>query len=134
MTLFLFTMFSLCMQFDIPQWVIDLRHEASHSDLPSVGRLRAGATFCLRWLKHYYWRQYREICAIQRVESRATTPELGASHQPCPLLAQQEEVPGADVEVVATRTTEGGVVWKLTRGLCNSKFELVDLLTSSTYG
>lgn len=113
--------------------MIDLRHEASHRDLPSVSRLRIGATFCLRWLKLYYWKQCQEIQRLlQRVEPQATTPDLGAIDGPLLLLAQREEA-GSDVDEVAMDTSEGGAVWRITRGLCKSRDELIDLLTLSTY-
>lgn len=114
--------------------MIDLRHEASHKNLPSVGRLRAGATFCLRWLKQYYWKQYQEIQGTQIVaESCPASPELGVARPHAPLLAEPKEVQPAGDVVTTTALEEGGTVWKLTRGLCNTRFELVDLLTSSTF-
>lgn len=39
----------------IPEWMVDLRHEAAHSSLPSLNILREAADFALEWLKREYW-------------------------------------------------------------------------------
>ena len=111
--------------------MIDLRHEASHKDLPSVGRLRAGATFCLRWLKQYYWKAYQVIQGMQRSESGHNTPEVEATPS-LSLLSQPEEEERAE-DVVTVISSEGGTVRKLTRGLCSTKHELYVLLSTSNY-
>ena len=122
------------LQFDIPQWVIDLRHEASHKTLPSAGRLRAGATFCLRWLKQYYWKQYQDIQLIQRPESRSVSPVPAGGPPPIPLYHPEPKDGQPAVEdPVVDVSSEGSAVGRLTRGLCCNKVELIDLLTSSAY-
>ena len=125
-------------QFDIPQWVIDLRHESSHGSLPSAGRLRAGATFCLRWLKRYYWKQYQDIQLIQRPGSRSTSPLPTGGPSPIPLFPpkpNEGQSPAIEDAVVDTSLegTGGGAMQRLTRGLCSTRVELVNLLTSSSY-
>ena len=66
------------------------------------------------------------------MESHTTDSYLGATHGPLlPLVPREEAESG--VNVVAMGASGGGPLWKMTRGLCNSKVELVDLLTSSTY-
>ena len=116
--------------------MIDLRHQASHYDLPSAGRLRAGATFCLQWLKQYYWKQYEDIQLFQRPESRSASPVPAGGPPPIPLFPPKpkEGQPAIEDAVVAT-SIEGtdGAIGRLTRGLCTTKVELVNLLTSSAY-
>ncbi|VDN87056.1 unnamed protein product [Brugia pahangi] len=34
----------------IPQWVVDIRHGATHSHLPSLENLRQAAQYCRNWL------------------------------------------------------------------------------------
>ena len=36
-----------------------MRHTGTHEKLPSLGALRAGAEFCLSWLRANYWRPQR---------------------------------------------------------------------------
>ncbi|CAG9532097.1 unnamed protein product [Cercopithifilaria johnstoni] len=39
----------------IPQWVVDIRHSATHSHLPSLNSLRRAATYCRNWLWEHHW-------------------------------------------------------------------------------
>ncbi|XP_076928465.1 uncharacterized protein LOC143592435 [Bidens hawaiensis] len=39
----------------IPRMLIDIRHECSHRDLPSLSLVRLASTKALDWLKSYYW-------------------------------------------------------------------------------
>ena len=39
----------------IPDWLVDLRHDATHSSLPSLEILEDGCTIALRWLQSHYW-------------------------------------------------------------------------------
>jgi len=35
----------------IPEWMVSIRHEATHSKMPSLAILRPGAKYALEWLK-----------------------------------------------------------------------------------
>ncbi|CAH9111596.1 unnamed protein product [Cuscuta europaea] len=48
----------------IPRMVIDVRHEGSHRDLPSLKLARLASTKALDWLQSYYWKPQRD--AIKR--------------------------------------------------------------------
>uniref|UniRef100_A0A0R3RJX7 Ribosomal biogenesis protein LAS1L n=1 Tax=Elaeophora elaphi TaxID=1147741 RepID=A0A0R3RJX7_9BILA len=39
----------------IPQWVVDVRHSATHSHLPSLDSLRQAASYCRNWLWEHHW-------------------------------------------------------------------------------
>lgn len=39
----------------LPDWLVDLRHEATHANLPSQDTLRAGVNVALSWLRDEYW-------------------------------------------------------------------------------
>lgn len=39
----------------LPDWLVDLRHEATHANLPSKHTLRAGVQVALSWLREEYW-------------------------------------------------------------------------------
>ncbi|KAI3746483.1 hypothetical protein L6452_08917 [Arctium lappa] len=43
----------------IPRMLIDIRHECSHRDLPSLRLVRLASTKALDWLKAYYWEPQR---------------------------------------------------------------------------
>ncbi|VDO62181.1 unnamed protein product [Onchocerca flexuosa] len=46
----------------IPQWVVDIRHGATHSHLPSLENLRQAAMYCRSWL----WVSLCNICGHTR--------------------------------------------------------------------
>jgi hypothetical protein len=39
----------------LPAWITELRHEATHNELPSLSMLRAAAAFLLGWFLDNYW-------------------------------------------------------------------------------
>ncbi|KLO19996.1 Las1-domain-containing protein [Schizopora paradoxa] len=42
-------------QIGLPQWLVELRHAATHEELPSLEMLRAGARESMTWLLHNYF-------------------------------------------------------------------------------
>ncbi|BGP03646.1 rRNA-processing protein las1 [Rhodotorula toruloides] len=46
---------SLAQQIQLPLWFVELRHQATHEDLPSLGVLRDAARQALDWLCTNYW-------------------------------------------------------------------------------
>ncbi|XP_002159811.3 uncharacterized protein LOC100213694 [Hydra vulgaris] len=44
-------------QIKIPDWIVDLRHEATHSHLPSTDILKSSVMFALTWLSENYWKE-----------------------------------------------------------------------------
>jgi ribosomal biogenesis protein LAS1 len=46
---------SLCEQMGLPTWLVDVRHEAAHNDLPSLPVLRLAAITFLGYLEERYW-------------------------------------------------------------------------------
>ncbi|KAN0138473.1 Las1-like domain containing protein [Lactarius tabidus] len=46
---------SIAAQIGLPAWLVELRHAATHEDLPSLELLRDGAKECLSWLLHNYF-------------------------------------------------------------------------------
>lgn len=44
-----------CALAGLPLWIVDIRHDASHNDLPSLGLCRIGAIESLRFWKTRYW-------------------------------------------------------------------------------
>jgi hypothetical protein len=44
----------------LPGWVVELRHDGSHKQLPSLSVLRAAAQYLLDWLDKHYWRPQEE--------------------------------------------------------------------------
>ncbi|ETK75020.1 hypothetical protein F441_18699 [Phytophthora nicotianae CJ01A1] len=46
---------TLAQRIGIPLWIVDLRHESSHNQLPSLPVLRFAAQHLLAWLRSNYW-------------------------------------------------------------------------------
>lgn len=46
---------SLCEQRGLPGWLVDIRHEAAHNDLPSLSVLRLATKTFLGYLQERYW-------------------------------------------------------------------------------
>lgn len=51
---------SLANQAGIPRLLVDLRHESTHNELPSLSVLRIAAKQALQWLEGRYWEAQRE--------------------------------------------------------------------------
>ncbi|XP_047327234.1 uncharacterized protein LOC124930910 [Impatiens glandulifera] len=49
----------------LPRTLIDIRHEGSHRDLPSLNRLRPASVEALDWLISYYWEPQRSAIPLQ---------------------------------------------------------------------
>ena len=44
----------------LPRLLVDVRHEASHNDMPSLSLLRLAAAQALDWLQAAYWQRQQE--------------------------------------------------------------------------
>ena len=67
----------------LPAMFVDLRHEASHGDMPSLTNLRSAARRALQWLWEDYWKTLAgEETDMQTQVSNLTKTDL--SLQPLP--------------------------------------------------
>ncbi|XP_070156166.1 uncharacterized protein [Polyergus mexicanus] len=59
------SLFQIAKQLRIPEWIVNLRHQAAHGyELPSIGVLRIAINILLHWLHDEYWAV--EACAIEK--------------------------------------------------------------------
>jgi len=57
----------LCARIGLPPGLADLRHQASHQQIPPLAVLRIAARQCLEWLNENYWKvQYSHLGESQR--------------------------------------------------------------------
>ncbi|KAF4308426.1 Las1-like protein [Botryosphaeria dothidea] len=49
------SMYDMAQELDMPGTFVELRHEATHEDLPSLRRLQMATEQALQWLWHHYW-------------------------------------------------------------------------------
>ncbi|ELU17594.1 hypothetical protein CAPTEDRAFT_226006 [Capitella teleta] len=45
----------LAEELGVPEWIVDLRHEATHGNMPTLAIMRTATDFALNWLKEEYW-------------------------------------------------------------------------------
>ena len=73
----------------LPRLLVDVRHEASHNDMPSLSLLRLAAAQALDWLQAAYWQrqeahllqQQQSVVHILRASRLSTNFSLGMGFQ-----------------------------------------------------
>ena len=104
---------ALASQVEVPPWIVDLRHQASHNSMPSLPVLRAAARYLLAWFRQHYWGAQAEQLPPGTVrQARAATGDatddggvfpakkrartLSASDPPTPQPAALMSLPAVD--------------------------------------
>lgn len=65
----------LAKEIDLPGWLVDLRHQATHNSLPSIDVLRSAAAELLDYLRKHYWSaQAKALAATERMQDTTTLP------------------------------------------------------------
>ncbi|XP_066597029.1 uncharacterized protein [Prorops nasuta] len=67
------SLFQIARQLRIPEWIVNLRHDAAHGhELPSIGIMRTAVNILLTWLHEEYWcveAKTMEECYLNRLEA-----------------------------------------------------------------
>lgn len=66
-------MYTIAQQIGLPALFVDLRHESTHGDMPSLGNLRGAAQRALRWLWDDYW---SKLGGVGDARSKASLGDL----------------------------------------------------------
>ncbi len=66
------SMYDVAKSVGLPATFVELRHQATHEQLPSLPRLRAAAAKALAWIWEYYWRHL----ALDDAESCQAAPDV----------------------------------------------------------
>lgn len=62
---------------NIPQWVVNLRHETAHGhELPSLSLLKNAASFAMNWLFTSYWIPHNELISNFMVSKNALSDDF----------------------------------------------------------
>ncbi|XP_011195776.2 uncharacterized protein LOC105220909 [Zeugodacus cucurbitae] len=66
------TMYDTARMLGLPSFVVDLRHICAHGQvLPPIDILRTSVSYCLNWLRNYYWApQLESMCDVQASKIR----------------------------------------------------------------
>ena len=75
----------------LPRLLVDIRHEATHNELPSLGVLRLAAQSALNWLQDSYWGQQALHTAGSRAQIGAVLKVLANAIASCWLGQMQDE-------------------------------------------
>lgn len=65
-------MYSVAKTIGLPATFVELRHQATHEQLPSLAKLRSAARKALAWIWEYYWRHLTDVSAAADQEEEAT--------------------------------------------------------------
>ncbi|KMZ59099.1 Las1-like family protein, expressed [Zostera marina] len=66
------SIFELADAIGIPRMLVDIRHESSHREPPSLPLLRLASTTALNWLKSHYWETQRGMIPDVRKEIKSS--------------------------------------------------------------
>ncbi|KAK8209846.1 Las1-like-domain-containing protein [Phyllosticta capitalensis] len=72
------SMYDMAAELDMPTSFVELRHEATHEDLPSLRRLQMAADQALEWLWQHYWAKLDAPAQTSQDTSTTTTPDARA--------------------------------------------------------
>lgn len=102
-------MYQVAKEIDLPASFVELRHQATHEDLPSLVVLRRATTRALEWLWDYYWHYQGEPTEDLGVLNRAA---LFASDEKNESLEGNKEKGRAAVPEDEDDTNEGIYKWE----------------------
>jgi len=80
----------------LPEWLVNIRHEATHYTLPSMDVLRNGVSVALEWLKLTYWDEQSKDIRLS-VGSRSFAVDDLSS--PPPLPPERDEIARMNTDV-----------------------------------
>lgn len=114
------SMYDVAKSVGLPATFVELRHQATHEQLPSLTRLRAAARKALDWIWDYYWRHLSEaetesLVASTHISARNEQPAVSREDGKCRELVMRylegeeegdkslvEEIRGCDEGLVLT--------------------------------
>lgn len=76
------SMYQVAKEIDLPASFVELRHQATHEDLPSLVVLRRATARALEWLWDYYWQHQGETIDNSGELNRPVLPALDGKNGP----------------------------------------------------
>ncbi|KAL9679368.1 hypothetical protein QQ045_017227 [Rhodiola kirilowii] len=86
-------------EIQIPRMLIDIRHEGSHRDLPSLEILRLASVEALEWLKMYYWNPQKEAVSCED-ENRDVKKKIEAKINELAYMLTMKDTPKKSSPIV----------------------------------
>lgn len=126
------SMFEVAREIDMPASFVELRHEATHEDLPSLQRLMRNTKSALEWLWQYYWAKLDEPSGSKKtVTARVFT--LPTKEQLRSVLTTFSNKRRAEIKASSTdvsATSASGVACLELVKLCRGSKEAINMLCS----
>ncbi|CAM8935666.1 unnamed protein product [Rhodiola kirilowii] len=96
-------------EIQIPRMLIDIRHEGSHRDLPSLEILRLASVEALEWLKMYYWNPQKEAVSCED-ENRDVKKQIKAKINELAYMLTMKNTPKKSSPIVDKKRENNGYV------------------------
>lgn len=88
-------MYTQAQKIGLPALFVDIRHEATHGDMPNLTNLRSAAKRALRWLWEDYWKGLEEQAAALPASKEQAAASLNeAGYQRERVDGDEEQQPG----------------------------------------
>ena len=117
-------MYVKAQQVGLPAVLVDLRHEATHGDMPSLTELRSAAKRALQWLWDDYWMSLERREGITQRQATAISMRNDSAKQPLPELGHVgRDVSGKYIEEedMLLRPESAGGGWQKWQGMWDSR-------------
>ncbi len=85
------SMYAKAQQIGLPALFVDLRHESTHGDMPSLTNLRSAAQRALQWLWDDYWSKLGGETIVRAKESLAGSADSGTGPNVIELLSSMDD-------------------------------------------
>jgi Las1-like len=119
---------ALCGELGVPGWLVDLRHEATHNQLPPLSTLRMAASALLQYFAAVYWDPLAESRADAHDRVMQLLKDYAAVTSQL-LLAETEEGEGDAIpntpEASDNEEVEGPKCWHLNPGIQANPFAIL---------
>ncbi|XP_058793115.1 uncharacterized protein LOC131665310 [Phymastichus coffea] len=133
------SLFLIAKQLNIPEWIVDLRHDTAHGhELPSIDVMRIVANILLAWLHEEYWAaeannlQTSELddSEASETESQKTLIDLFELWTAVSLYIKVQYAYVSDLPDAEMRKTIENVVNKTNSKVMNNKMKLTSVLNT----
>jgi len=86
----------------LPRLLVDLRHEATHNELPSLAALQLAAHHALTWLRTNYWQKQKDHVELNKTKISTIICDYVASHMAAAIKAaaatQMQDYDSEDID------------------------------------
>ncbi|PTB62869.1 Las1-domain-containing protein [Trichoderma citrinoviride] len=121
------SMYSIAKNIGLPATFVELRHQATHEQLPSLAKLRSAARKALDWIWDYYWKHLGEAdrakdpCKELLSKDMAATANEGSGPEPAGRQVPEEQDQEQELEQDPDQSPERTTGWSRYSGAWKPK-------------